>query len=262
MFFTKKNYTVSKTAIIGKKSKIGDYCVVEDGVIVKDNVTLGEGTRLMNHSIIGDNTEIGKYNTVHPFAVIGGISQDYKYTDEPTNLKIGNKNVFREYVTINRGTSANSTTMIGNNNLFCAYSHVGHDSTVKDYVTVGNYAALGGHAVIMSNARVCAFSAISPYCRMGDYSFLAANSMCILDLIPYAIAEGSPAKLRGVNIWKLKKINIRDSIPVIKKIYKILVDNKHIMSEKLPLINNIDPSDTLGIQSYIISSKFGVINNE
>lgn len=255
MFFKKKNYTVSKTAVLGN-IKIGDYCTVEDYAII------GDGTVLKNNSFIGRNTRIGKNNKVHPFAAIGNISQDGKYTGEPTYLEIGDNNVFREYVSVNRGTSVNAKTIIGNDNLFMAYSHVGHDCIVEDNVTIGNYAALAGHAVVMSNARVSAYSAIIPFCRVGNHSFLTANSISISDLVPYAVAEGNPAKLRGVNIWKLKKIDKRDSIAVMMKIYAVLVDDKKIMPEKLSLINNLDPSDALGIQSFIKGSKLGVICNE
>jgi len=256
MFFTKKNYTVSKKSFLGKNVKIGDYCTIEDDVLI------GDGTILKNNTFIGSNTRIGKNNVIHPFAFIGNISQDRKYTGEPTYLEIGDNNVFREYVSINRGTSVNSKTIIGNDNLFMAYSHVGHDCIVEDHVTIANYAALGGHAVVKSYARVYSYSALIPFCRVGNYSCLAANSISILDLIPYAVAEGNPAKLRGVNIWKLKNMEKRDSIAVIKKIYSVLVDDKKNMPEKLSLISNLDLSDALGIQSFIKESKLGVICNE
>jgi UDP-N-acetylglucosamine acyltransferase len=142
MFFIKKNYSVSKKAHIDNNVTIGEYCVVED------DVTIESGSILKNNVFIGSNTYIGKNNIIFPFAVIGSTSQDKKYSGEPTFLKIGNDNVFREYVSVNRSTKVNDETKVGNNNYFLTYSHVGHDCIIKDNVTVGSHAALGGYSLV------------------------------------------------------------------------------------------------------------------
>lgn len=254
MFFTKKNYSVSRKANIDKNVKIGDYCVIED------DVTIESGSKIKNNVFIGSNTHIGKNNEIYPFAVIGSTSQDRKYSEEPTHLRIGDNNTIREYVSINRSTIVNSETKIGNSNLFLAYSHIGHDVIIENNITLGCYAALGGHSMVMSGARICAHSMIVPFCRVANYSFLAANSKIILDMVPYIIAEGNPAILRGLNIWALKKYK-NNSINVINKIYNVIINSKINMYEKIEQINNIDPTDELGFLAFIKSSKYGVISN-
>ena len=254
MFFIKKNYSVSRRANIDNNVIIGDYCVIED------DVTIESGSVLKNNVFIGSNTYIGKNNKIFSFATIGSISQDRKYSEEPTYLSIGNDNIIREYVSINRSTFINSKTKIGNNNLFLAYSHIGHDCVIEDNITLGCYTALGGHSVIMSNARICAHSIVVPFCRVANYSFLAANSKIILDMMPYILAEGNPAILRGLNIWALKKYK-NNSINIIYKIYKVIINNKINMNEKIEQITKIDPFDDLGYLSFIKNSKYGVISN-
>ena len=255
MFFIKRNYSVSKKANIDSNVKISDYCVIED------DVTIESGSVIKNNVFIGSNTHIGKDNEIFSFATIGSISQDIKYTKEPTYLSIGNNNTIREYVSINRSTIVNSKTIVGNNNLFLAYSHIGHDCTVGNNNTIGCYTAVGGHSVIMNNSRICAHSNITPFCRVANYSYLAANSKIILDIVPYVLAEGNPASLRGVNIWALKKYKI-NLIDAINKIYNVIIHEKINMYEKIELIGNIDPSDELGFLSFIKNSKHGVICNE
>jgi len=254
MFFIRKNYSVSKKANIGNNVTIGDYCVIED------DVTIESGSVLKNNVFIGSNTRIGKNNKIFSFATIGSVSQDRKYAEEPTHLNIGNGNTIREYVSINRSTVVNSSTKIGNNNLFLAYAHIGHDCTIENNNTIGCYVALGGHSVVMNNMRICAHSIITPYCRIANYSFLAANSKINLDMVPYITAEGNPAMLRGLNIWVLKKYK-NNSIGVIDKIYKVIINSEITMHEKIKLIEKIDPSDELGFLSFIKNSRYGVICN-
>jgi UDP-N-acetylglucosamine acyltransferase len=246
-----RKYKVSKTANIGKNVRIGDYCIIGENTIIKS------GTELKNNVIIGNNTTIGNNNVFFPFSTIGMISQDRKYAGEPTYLEIGDNNVFREYVSVHRSSNSNGITRIGNNNLFLAFSHVGHDAVVENNVILSSYAALAGYSSIMEHSRLNAYSGIMPFCRIGKYAYIAANSKIINDIIPCVTAEGSPAKLRGLNIWALKKQK-KNIIPLLKEIYDVLVDSSMLMKEKIEIIKEKEIYENLDISSFIIDSKYGV----
>ncbi|MDR1149750.1 MAG: acyl-ACP--UDP-N-acetylglucosamine O-acyltransferase [Spirochaetaceae bacterium] len=246
-----RTYRVSKTADIGKNVRIGDYCIIGEHTIIKS------GTELKNNVIIGNNTTIGNDNVFFPFSTIGMVSQDRKYAGEPTYLEIGDANVFREYVSVHRSSNTNGTTRIGNNNLFLAFSHAGHDAVVENNVIVSGYAALAGYASIMEYARLNAHSSVMPFCRIGKYAYIAAHSKIINDIIPYVTAEGSPAKLRGLNIWTLKK-HKKNTIPLLKEIYDVLTDSGMLMKEKIEIIKEKEAGENLNITSFIIDSKHGV----
>jgi UDP-N-acetylglucosamine acyltransferase len=246
-----RKYKISKTANIGKNVRIGDYCIIGENTVIKS------GTELKNNVIIGDNTTIGNDNVFFPFSTIGMISQDRKYAGGPAYLEIGDGNVFREYVSVHRSSNANGITRIGNNNLFLTFSHVGHDAVVENNVIVSGYAGLAGYASIMEHARLNAYSGILPFCRVGKYAYIAANTKITNDIIPYAAAEGSPAKLRGLNIWALKK-HKKNSIPLLKEIYGVLADSGMLMKEKIEIIKEKEAGENLNITSFIIDSKYGV----
>jgi UDP-N-acetylglucosamine acyltransferase len=246
-----RRYRIGKTTNIEKNVKIGDYCIIGENTIIKS------GTELKNNVIIENNTTIGNNNIFFPFSTIGMIGQDKALTGEPTYLEIGDDNIFREYVSVHRSSNINGITRIGNNNFFLAYSHVGHDAAVANNVILYNYAALGGYSSIMEYSRLNAYSCIAPFCRIGKYSYIATNSKIINDIIPYVTAEGSPAKLRGLNIWALKK-HKKNTIPLIKEIYDVLIDNSILMKEKIEIIKAKEACGNLDISSFIIDSKYGV----
>lgn len=252
MFFIKKyrnNIQIENNVKIGKNIIIGKNVVIKSGTVIKNNV------------IIGDNTIIGNNNKIFSFSSIGSISQDRKYIGEPTYLEIGDNNTFREFTLVNKGTNINSKTIIGNNNLFLAYSIIGHDAVIKDNSIIGCYSAVGGHSSLFNNVRLCAHSCVTPFCRMGEYSFLAANSKIISDIIPFCTAEGNPAKLRNINIWALKKQNFnKEKVQILRKLYETVINEEMQLTDKLNTITTIDPTDIFGIYSFIKCSKFGVIN--
>jgi UDP-N-acetylglucosamine acyltransferase len=209
---------VDPEAIVAGDVDIGAYTVIGP------KVEIGSGTRIGPHVVIQGPTRIGKDNRISQFASIGDAPQDKKYNDEPTRLEIGDRNVFREFCTMNRGTTHDEgVTRIGSDNMFLANSHVGHDCIVGDKCVLSNNTALGGHVHIGDWVIVSAYSAVHQFCRIGAHAFLANNAAVTVDIPPYVMAVGQPAKPHSVNSAGLKRRGFSvDQVRNIRAAYRIL----------------------------------------
>ena len=157
------------------------------------DVVIGPGTWIGPHAVINGPTRIGADNKIFQFASIGDAPQDKKYKGEPTRLEIGDRNVFRESVTVNRGTTHDKgVTRIGNDNLLMAYSHVAHDCSLGDQIVMANCATLGGHVEIGDWVIMGGLSAVHQFTKVGEHSFLAHNAMVTRDVPPFVMAVGRP----------------------------------------------------------------------
>jgi UDP-N-acetylglucosamine acyltransferase len=191
---------VAPDAILGEGVEIGPYCVVGPGV------EIGPRTRLAAHVTVHCQTRLGADNLVHSYASVGDAPQDKKYRGEPTRLEIGDRNVIREFVTLNRGTTKDrGVTTIGSDNLFMSYSHVAHDCQVGNQCVLANSATLGGHVVLGDWVIMGGFSAIHQFCKVGAHAFLANNAAVTRDVPPYVMAIGGPARAHSINSEGLKR---------------------------------------------------------
>ncbi len=191
---------VAKDAVIGDDVEIGAYAVVQSGVEIGARTTIGP------HAVIAGPTKIGEDNRIHQFASVGDAPQDKKYKGEPTRLEIGHRNVVREFVTLNRGTTKDQgVTRIGDDNLFMAYTHVAHDCVVGNQCVLANCATLGGHVQLGDWVIMAGFSAIHQFCKVGAHAFLANNTAVTRDVPPYVMAVGQPAAPHSVNAEGLKR---------------------------------------------------------
>jgi UDP-N-acetylglucosamine acyltransferase len=191
---------VAPDAILGEDVEIGPYCVIGPGV------EIGHGTRLGAHATIHCHTKVGAGNAIHAFASIGDAPQDKKYNGEPTRLEIGDRNVIREFVTLNRGTTKDrGVTKIGHDNLFMSYSHVAHDCVVGNQCVLANSATLGGHVVLGDWVIMGGFAGVHQFCKVGAHAFLANNAAVTRDVPPYVMAVGGPAKPHSINAEGLKR---------------------------------------------------------
>ena len=167
---------------------------------------IGAGTTIGPHVVVAGHTRIGTGNRIFQFASIGGEPQDKKYKGEPTRLEIGDRNVFREFTTINRGTTHDKgVTRIGHDNLFMAYTHVAHDCTVGSHVVMANVATLGGHVEIGDHVIMAGLSAVHQFCKIGAHAFIANNTAVTRDVPPYIMAVGQPAEPHSVNATGLSR---------------------------------------------------------
>lgn len=173
--------------------EIGPFCHIGPGV------HLGPGCRLIGHVTIFGPTRIGAGNVFYPYCSIGQRSQDLKYAGEPTHLEIGDQNSFREFCTVNRGTSPGSKTTIGSNGNFLAYSHVAHDCRVGDHVIFSNNGTIAGHVTVEDHAVIGGLSGVHQFCRIGCHAIIGGCTKIVQDVPPYMIADGNPAEIRGIN---------------------------------------------------------------
>jgi UDP-N-acetylglucosamine acyltransferase len=215
---------IDERAVVSPKAIIGPGCRIGPLAVIGDDVRLGANCHVSAHSVVEGPTVMGEGNRIHPFACIGGPPQDKRHRDEPTELVIGEGNVFREYVTVNRGTvHGGGRTVVGDNNLFMAYSHIAHDCFVGDGVVLANHATVAGHTVIGDFAVFGGMAAVGTFLRIGESAMLAAGAMVEREVPPFCIVSGDRARLRAVNRVGLTR---REFCPLekaeIKTIFKAL----------------------------------------
>ncbi|KOR33050.1 UDP-N-acetylglucosamine acyltransferase [Achromatium sp. WMS3] len=215
---------VHTQAIIDPNTELAEGVTVGPFAIIGPDVKIGTGTTVGPHAVIRGPTKIGRNNKIYQFASIGEAPQDQKYTGEPTKLEIGDRNVIREFVTINRGTVQDAgITQIGNDNLFMAYTHVAHDCHIGNHVIMANAASLGGHIKVADWAILGGFTIVHQFCCIGTHSFCAMGSVLTKDVLPYITVGGHPAEARGINTEGLRRRAFsKESIQAIRQAYKVL----------------------------------------
>ena len=209
---------ISPQAQIAADVRIGPFSVIGADVVI------GAGTWIGPHAVINGPTRIGADNKIFQFASLGDAPQDKKYKGEPTRLEIGDRNVFRESVTVNRGTTqAKGVTYIGNDNLLMAYSHVAHDCHLGDQIVMANCATLGGHVEIGDWVIMGGLSAVHQFTKVGAHCFIAHNAAVTRDVPPYVMAVGRPAVPHSVNSEGLKRRGFTaEQILNIRRAYRLL----------------------------------------
>lgn len=198
--------SIDPRAVIEPGAKLAADVVVGPYAIIGANVEIGPGCRIGPHSVVTGWTRLGANNQIFQFSSIGDAPQDKKYAGEPTRLEIGDRNVFREYVTVNRGTTHDEgVTRIGNDNLFMAYTHVAHDCRIGNHVVMANVATLAGHVEIGDHVIMGGLSAVHQFCKIGAHAFIANNTAVTRDVPPYVMAVGQPAAPHSVNATGLSR---------------------------------------------------------
>jgi UDP-N-acetylglucosamine acyltransferase len=256
--------TIAETAVIHPDSSIAADVEIGAYAVIGQHVTVGAGTIVGPHVRIEGPTTIGERNRFVGQASIGSDPQDLKFRGERTELRIGNENVFREFVTINRGTTGGGgITTIGNSNFFMAYAHVAHDCHVGSNTIFANNATLAGHVDVGDFSNIGAFSAVHQFCRVGDHAFIGGGSICTQDVLPFVKTVGNrPAKTYGINTIGLQRKGFSaETIEALQRAYRILTRSK------LPLATALEKIEAdLGFVSearyfaeFIRTAKRGII---
>jgi UDP-N-acetylglucosamine acyltransferase len=215
---------IDARAVVSPQAKIATNVEIGPFSVIGPDVEIGAGTWIGPHVVINGPTRIGADNKVYQFASLGDAPQDKKYKGERTRLEIGDRNVFRESVTVNRGTvTGNGVTQIGNDNLLMAYSHVAHDCRLGDQIVLANCATLGGHVELGDWVIMGGLSAVHQFSKVGAHCFLAHNAMVTRDVPPYIMAVGRPAVPHSVNSEGLKRRGFtQEQIRNIRRAYRVL----------------------------------------
>lgn len=247
---------------------IHSQAIIEPGAIIGDNVSIGPWTYIASNVVIGDNceisshvvingpTRIGNGNRIFQFASIGEDCQDLKYAGEPTELIIGDNNIFRESCTVHRGTiQDNSITQIGSNNLFMAYTHVAHDCMVGSHCIFANNASIAGHVHVGDHAIIGGMVGVHQFCHIGAHSFVAGNALILKDVPAYVMASGQPAKPFGLNSEGLKRRGFdKETMLTIKRAYKAIYRQGLSVEEALKTIGEM-PTQSPELQVFCNSIK-------
>ncbi len=215
---------IHATAIVHPGARIAPGVEIGPYAVIGEHVSLGEGTTVGPHAVIEGWTEIGRDNRIFQFASVGAAPQDLKFHGEKSFLRIGDRNMVREFVTLHRGTeSGGGETVIGNDNLFMAYSHVAHDCIVGNRVILANGATLAGHVQVDDFAILGGLSAVHQFTRVGAHVMVSGGSMVAQDIPPYTIAQGDRAKTVGLNLVGLKRRGFSEEVlRALKQAYKII----------------------------------------
>lgn len=215
---------IDPRAIVSPEARLAPDVEVGPFAIIGAGVEIGAGTWVGPHAVINGPTKLGRDCKVFQFASIGDAPQDKKYRGEPTRLEVGDRNVFREFCTVNRGTvGGHGVTRIGDDNLFMAYSHVAHDCIVGNRCVMSNCTALAGHVELGDWVILSGYAAVHQFCKIGAHAFLANNTAATRDVPPYLMVAGSPAEPRGINTEGLKRRGFSpEQIAHLKHAYRVL----------------------------------------
>lgn len=198
--------SIADTACVDPRAELADDVEVGPYCVIGPDVRIGRGTRLLGHICILGVTAIGDFNTISPFVVIGGDPQDVSYLGSPTRVEIGDNNIIREGVTINRATEKeDGVTRLGSNNFLMATSHVAHDCKLGNRVTIANGSMLGGHVHVEDFASISGGVAVHHYVTIGGYSFVGGQSRIYHDVPRFMLVDGNPSKVRCINVVGLKR---------------------------------------------------------
>jgi len=215
---------IHPTAIIDPSAELADDIEIGPYSIIGKKVKIDSGNKIHSHVVINGPSHIGRDNTFYQYGSIGEAPQDKKYKGEDTLLEIGNRNIIREFTTLNRGTAQDrGTTSLGDDNLIMAYVHIAHDCILANDIILANNATLAGHVTIHDHAILGGFSLVHQFCTIGAYVFTSMNSVISKDIPPYLMVSGHMASPHGLNTEGLKRHGFSmATIKTIRQAYKAL----------------------------------------
>jgi len=186
---------IDSRAVVASSAELADDVEVGPFAYIGDNVVIGPRCWIGPHAVINGPTTLGADNRVFQFASLGDAPQDKKYNGEPTRLEIGDRNIFREYCTVNRGTvTGNGVTRLGDDNMLLAYTHVGHDCTLGNKIVLSNLVMLGGHVELGDWVIMSGYAGAHQFTKIGAHAFIGNNTAVTRDVPPYVLASGHPAE--------------------------------------------------------------------
>lgn len=234
---------IHPTAVVSPRAQLADDVIVHAFSVIGSDVKVGSGCVIGPHAVIEGRTTIGARNRIFPFVSLGSSPQDLHYRGEDTELTIGDDNIFRENVTVNRGTvRGGGVTRIGDRNMLMSYAHVAHDCSLGNGVIMANACTLGGHVRVDDFAILGGLVAIHQFIRIGPYAFIGGKSGLRMDMPPYMLAFGAPAKLYGPNLVGLRRHNFpRETIQALKQCYRIIFRSGLTVREALEKVRQEVP---------------------
>ena len=255
---------IHPTAVVSASAKLGPNVIVGPFAVVGDEVELGDGCFLHPHAVVQGPSRFGAGNVFHPFCVIGGEPQDYTFAGERTELLAGDKNIFREYVTVSRGTKkGGGITRLGNENFFLAYSHVGHDCQIGSNNLFVNAATLAGHVTVEDFATIGALSPVHQFCRVGKHAYIGASTVITQDVPPFSrIVTERETRSFGANSIGLERRGFSaDRVKTLQKAFRTLLRSKLNTSQALDALRRdfSESDDVRDLVQFIEAAERGIV---
>ena len=253
---------IHPAAAVEEGAEIGDGTTIGPYSIIRKNVKIGERNTIGPHVVIEGHTTIGDDNQIFQFASIGAVPQDLKYKGEPSELRIGCRNIIREFVTLQLGTEGGGMiSRMGDRNLFMANSHLGHDSKLGDGNVIANSCAIAGHVEIGNRVILGGLSGIHQFVKLGDLALISAGAMVSQDVPTFCMAHGDHARLIGINRIGMERAGYsRQDIMGIRKLFREIFLGSGMFRERLAAcrVQNADFAPGLAMLDFISRSGRGI----
>jgi UDP-N-acetylglucosamine acyltransferase len=251
-------------AVVAASAKLGEGVKVGAFAVVGEEVELGEGCVLHAHAVVQGPSSFGKNNVFYPFSVIGGDPQDYTFRGERTELAAGDGNIFREYVTVSRGTEkGGGRTNLGSGNFLLAYSHIGHDCQIGDQTLFVNGATLAGHVTVEDFATIGALSPVHQFCRIGRYAYIGASTVITQDVPPFSrVVTERETKSFGINAIGLERKGFSaERLKALKTAYRLLLRSRMNTTQALAEMRKTlsESADVQELIRFIESAERGIV---
>jgi len=254
---------IDPRAVIDPAAELAADVDVGPFSVIGPDVVIDAGTWIGPHVVVNGPTQIGRGNRIYQFASIGDAPQDKKYTGEPTRLEIGDRNVIREYVTINRGTTQDTgVTRVGDDNWIMAYAHIAHDCQVGNHTVFSNNASLAGHVVVEDHATLGGFTLVHQYCSIGSFAFSSFGSVIGKDVPPFVTVAGNPAHEQGLNTEGLRRHGIsKASRNVLRQAYRIIYRSDLSLQDAQARLQDLDDStgEVAQLTGFLARQKRGIV---
>lgn len=233
---------IHPTAVIHSGARLHPTVQVGPYAVIGEQVTIGAGTQIGAHVVIDGQTTIGAKNRIFPGTAIGLEPQDLKYDGSISRVDIGDHNLIREGVTINRATNAGESTRLGDHNLLMAYSHVAHNCVIEDQVVLANSVALAGHVWVESWARISGLVGVHQFVHIGRYAYIGGLSRIDRDVPPFTMVNGNPAQVRGLNQVGLQRAGLAsqhqgEDYRQLKQAYRLVYRSDQPFADALEKLN-------------------------
>lgn len=247
---------IDPAASLAGDVSVGPFSVIGAGVVIES------GTRIGPHAVINGPASIGRENRIYQFASIGDDPQDKKYAGEPTRLEIGDRNVIREYVTINRGTVQDEgVTRVGHDNWMMAHAHIAHDCRVGSHTVFSNGASLAGHVTVEDYAILGGFTLVHQHCSIGAHAFCSFGSVISKDVPPFIMVSGNPAHEQGLNAEGLKRHEIPEAArKALRQAYRIIFRSHLSLQEAQDRLQDLasESAEVALLAAFIARQKRGI----
>lgn len=238
---------IHPTAVIDPSTELGENVSVGAYSVIGANCTIGEGTTIGPHVVLEEHTHIGRECQIRASAVLGGLPQDLKFKGERSYVRVGDRNMIREFVTIHRATGEEQSTSIGDDNLIMAYVHIGHNCIIGSRTMISSYAGLSGHITIEEGVVIGGMVGVHQFVRVGKLAMLGGYSKVVQDVPPFMLADGRPSDILDLNVRGLRRSGLGPgSRAKLKHAYKLLYRSNLNLSQALEAIEEeIEPEESL-----------------